>query len=141
MSTSEVPTSKEGIMPSDWDASIKLLYPTDEGTFFTIDDVANGAAFDVIANVEIGKNLNENVDNFDLSVGVVNLTQSASIKTEVQSGTLSPSELPFLAELRVPISGWSASVGDVLQAVASFKVTAGVNVDFSSAQSVTFVVS
>lgn len=116
-------------MPSDWDASIKLLYPTDQGTFFTIDDVANGATFDVIANVEIGKNL-----NFDLSVGVVNLTQSASIKTEVQSGPLTPSEQPFLAELRVPISGWSASVGDVLQAVASFKVTAGVNVDFSSAQ-------
>jgi len=38
---------------------------------------------------------------------------------------------------------WSANaeVGDVLQAVASYKVTAGVNTDFSSAQSNTFVVS
>ena len=51
---------------------------------------------------------------------------------------------PLLRELRVDIpAGWEndAEVGDVLQAVASYKITAGAQVDFSTAQSVTFVVS
>jgi hypothetical protein len=130
-------------MPSDWDANIKLLYATDVGTFFTIDDVSNGATFDVIANVEIGENLNEHVDRFDLRVGIVNLTSSASVAIVDQGQTLTPVQnQPFLAEVRVNIpSGWTAAVGDVLQAVASFKVTAGINLDFSTAESNTFVVS
>lgn len=131
-------------MPSDLDASIKLLYATDVGTFFTIDDVPRGESFDLVLNVEIGKDLNQQVDRFDLRVGVVNLTQSRSVRTVDQGDTLTPSEDPFLAELRVNIPvNWSAEpeVGDVLQAIASFKVTAGVNVDFSTAFSNTFVVS
>jgi hypothetical protein len=130
-------------MSSDWDASIKLLYATDVGTFFTIDDVQNGAAFDVIANVEIGENLNEAVDSFDLRVGIVNLTQSSSVAIVDQTGALTPANnQAFFAEERVNIAaGWTATVGDVLQAVASYKVTAGVNIDFSTAQSNTFVVS
>ena len=47
-------------MPGPWDASIKLLYPVDQGTFSTLDDIDNNTPFDVIANVEIGENLNEN---------------------------------------------------------------------------------
>jgi hypothetical protein len=129
-------------MSSDWDASIKLLYATDVGTFFTVDDVSNGATFDVIANVEIGENLNENVDSFVLRVGIVNLTQSSSVSIVDQPGTLTPANNPFFAEERVNIpAGWAAAVGDVLQAVASYKVTAGANTDFSTAQSNTFVVS
>lgn len=54
---------------------------------------------------------------YDLRVGVVNLTQSQSVAIV------------------------KASVGDVLQAVASYKVTAGANYDYSTATSVTFVVS
>jgi hypothetical protein len=128
-------------MPSDWDASIKLLYAVDVGSFFTIDDVANGADFEIVSNLEIGKNLNENVDSFDLRVGIVNLTQSSSVKIVDDSGALTPSEDPFFEERKVLISGWSAQVGDILQAVASYKVTAGVNTDFSTAVSQTFVVS
>jgi hypothetical protein len=132
-------------MPSPWDASIKLLYATDLNTFFTIDDVGRGQSFDVIANVEIGENLNEVVDRFDLRVGIVNLTQSRAVAAVNQGGALTPANnTPFNAEIRVNIPGnWSANaeVGDVLQAVASYKVTAGVNTDFSSAQSNTFVVS
>jgi hypothetical protein len=129
-------------MSSDWDASIKLLYATDVGTFFTIDDVSNGTTFDVIANVEIGEDLNQNVDSFVLRVAIVNLTQSSSVFTVDQPGTLSPASNPFFAEERVNIpAGWTAAVGDVLQAVASYKVTAGANTDFSTAQSNTFVVS
>jgi hypothetical protein len=132
-------------MPSPWDANIKLLYATDLNTFFTIDDVARGDSFDVIANVEIGENLNENVDSFDLRVGIVNLTQSSSVDIQTRSGALTPqNNTPFFDEIRLNIPGnWSAraEVGDVLQAVASYKVTAGANVDFSTALSNTFVVS
>jgi hypothetical protein len=129
-------------MPSDLDANIKLLYPVDVGTFFTIDDVPNGASFDVIANVEIGQDLNQSVDNFNLRIGVVNLTQPQSVASLNDAGALTPAAAPFLAERRVNVpAGWNAQVGDVLQVVASYKVTAGVNVDFSTATSTTFVVS
>jgi len=129
-------------MPSDLDASIKLLYPVDLNQFFTVDDVASGDSFDVIANVEIGQDLNQSVDNFDLRVGIVNLTQSNSVAVVNDAGALAPAATPFLDERRVNIpAGWSANAGDVLQAVASYKVTAGVNTDFSTAVSQTFVVS
>jgi hypothetical protein len=132
-------------MPSPWDASIKLLYATDLNTFFTIDDVGRGDSFDVIANVEIGENLNENVDRFDIRVGIVNLTQSRAVAAVNQGDTLTPADdTAFFQEIRVNIPGnWSANaeVGDVLQAVASYKVTAGANIDFSTALSNTFVVS
>ena len=119
-------------MPSPWDASIKLLYGVDQGTFFTLDDLALDDPFDVIANVERGSNLNQVVDSHVLRVGIRNLTTSETVAIE---------------ELRLQIpSGWAAqgsgsNVGDVLQAVASYKVVAGVNTDFSTAESNTFVVS
>ena len=131
-------------MSNDWDANIKLLYPTDSGTFFTIDDVAQGATFDVVANVEIGENLNEFIDRFDLRIGIVNLTRAASVVTVADGDVLQPDKGPRLEERRVTVpSGWQnqADPGDVLQAVASYKVTAGVNIDYSTAESVTFVVS
>jgi hypothetical protein len=129
------------MMPSDFDASIKLLDAVDVGTLFSVDDVANGAAFDVIANVEIGQDLNQSVDSFDLRVAVRNLTQSVTVAAVNDSGALTPTAAPFFEQRRVNIAGWNAAVGDVLQAVASYKVTAGANFDFSTAQSQTFVVS
>jgi hypothetical protein len=133
-------------MPSDFDANIKLLYAVDAGGgFFTIDDVANGAEFVMVANVEIGADLNQNVDSFDLRVGIRNLTQSVTVATVNDSGTLTPDPTPaaFFDERRVTIpAGWGpAEVGDVLQAVAAYIVTAGANKDFSTAESQTFVVS
>ena len=132
-------------MPGNQDANIKLLYPVDKGSFFTIDDIGQGKEFDVIANVEIGEDLNEVVNRHEVRVGIVNLTQSKAVATQTFSENLVPqNNTPRLAELRVAIPGtWAAFAerGDVLQAVASYKVTAGVNIDFSTAQSVTFVVS
>jgi hypothetical protein len=131
-------------MPSSWDASIKLLYAADTGTFFTIDDVANGDPFDLIANVEIGENLNQNVDKFDLRVSIMNLTQQKTVAIVDNSGALAPAKTPLLEQRRVNIAGgWNANAtaGDVLQAVASYKVTAGINVALSTALSDKFVVS
>jgi len=129
-------------MPSPWDASIKLLYAVDANTFFTIDDVTNGDPFDVIANVEIGENLNENVDRFDLRVAVRNLTQSTTVEIVNVGDILKPQNNETRnEERRVSFAPVNATQGDILQAIASYKVTAGVNFDFSTAQSNTFVVS
>ncbi|MGH3838418.1 MAG: hypothetical protein ACRDSF_22395 [Pseudonocardiaceae bacterium] len=133
-------------MPSDHDANVKLLYATDLNTFLTIDDVPLGDSFDVILNVEIGKDLFQIVDRFDARVGIRNLTQSINVATADLGGLLTPGDgtFAFFQELRVNIpGGWNANaaVGDVLQAVASYKVTAGSNFDFSWAESHTFVVS
>jgi hypothetical protein len=129
-------------MPSPWDANIKLLYTVDAGTFFTIDDVGNNDPFDVIANVEIGENLNENVDDFVLRVAIRNLTQSTTVQIVDQPGKLTPANnTPFNSEERVSFNAPNQTVGDVLRAVASYRVNAGSNSDFSTAESNTFVVS
>jgi len=129
-------------MPGPWDASIKLLYPVDAGGFTTVDDIDNATAFDAIANVEIGENLNEHVDDFELRVAVVNLTTSNTIQIETLKGALNPADdTTFLAEERVSLNAPNQTPGDVLKLVASYRVNAGSNSDFSNAESVTFTVS
>ena len=129
-------------MPGPWDASIKLLYPVDQGQFTTLDDIDNATPFDAIANVEIGENLNENVDDFELRVAVVNLTTSNTIQIETLKRALNPADdTTFTAEERVSFNAPNQTVGDVLQAIASYRVNAGSNSDFSNAESVTFTVS
>ena len=128
-------------MPGPWDASIKLLYPVDQGQFTTIDDIDNNTPFDAIANVEIGENLNENVDDFELRVAVLNLTTSTTIQIETLKGALVPADdTTFQAEERVSLNAPNQTPGDVLKLVASYRVNAGSNSDTSSAESVTFTV-
>ena len=129
-------------MPGPWDASIKLLYPVDQGSFFTVDDIDNNTPYDMIANVEIGENLNEHVDDFELRVAVRNLTQSTTVQIQTLKGGLTPADdTTFQAEERVNFNAPNQTPGDVLQAVASYRVNAGSNSDFSSAESVTFTVT
>jgi hypothetical protein len=128
-----------------WDANIKLLYAVDAGTFFTEDTVDNTTPFDVIANVEIGQRLNENVDRQDLFLAVQNLSQSVTKATTTAGGTLAPQvNTDRNEELRVnlaaPGGGWGND-GDVLEVIASYKVTAGVNTDYSTARSQLFIVT
>ena len=128
-------------MPGPWDASIKLLYPVDQGTFSTLDDIDNNTPFAVIANVEIGENLNENVDDFVLRVAILNLTQSSTVQVVNQPGNLVPADdTTFTAEERVSLNAPNQTPGDVLKLVASYRVNAGSNSDTSSAESVTFTV-
>src|SRR6185312_3288484 len=121
-------------MSNDFDANVKLLYPVDDGfSFFTVDDVTQGDPFDVIANIEVGADLNAIIDAHEVRVGIVNLTQSRPVgATQLFSEVLQPRKEPLLRELRIDIpGGWNADaeVGDVLQAVASYKVTAGAHTD------------
>ena len=131
-------------MPGNQDANIKLLYVVDENSFFTADTVANGAAFDVIANVEIGKDLMEVVSKENLFVSVVNLSQSTVLQQQALENVLTPvaNPDPLNQELRIKVGGgWTANEGDVLEAIATYKVTAGVYTDYSAARSGTVVVS
>ena len=128
-------------MPGPWDASIKLLYPVDQGQFTTVDDIDNNTPFDAIANVEIGENLNEHVDDFVLRVAVLNITQSTTIQVKELRRDLTPADdTTFTNEERVSFNAPNQTVGDVLQAIASYRVNAGSNSDTSSAESVTFTV-
>jgi hypothetical protein len=129
-------------MANPGDATIKLLYPADDGTFFTLDVLPLNTDYDVIANVEIGEDLNQFVDRFELRVAVINLTTATQVALAEVKDTLTPANnTQFQAEVRVdfgPIQ--NSSPGDVMQAVASYKVIAGATYDVSTAQSVTFVI-
>ncbi|WP_239374703.1 MULTISPECIES: hypothetical protein [unclassified Frankia] len=132
-------------MAGVWDANIKAVYPTNPNLSVTVDTVTIGAAFDVVADVEIGSRLNEVVDSYTLSVSVVNLSQAnvlVSNKPLVAVPIAPQVNTPRTDLLRVHFpAGWvAADEGDVLEIVASYKVTAGVNTNVSSLQSSTFVV-
>jgi hypothetical protein len=129
-------------MANPGDAVIKLLYPADDGTRFTLDVLPQGTDFDVIANVEIGEDLNQYVDRFVLRVAIINLTTATQVDVQELKDNLTPQNNTQLnQELKVdfgPIQ--NSSAGDVLQAVASYRVIAGATYDISTAQSVTFIV-
>jgi hypothetical protein len=133
-------------MPGTWDANIKLLSAVDDGQDFAVDTIDKNTSFDVLANLEIGSRLNEVVTRHDLFVQVQNLSQS-NILTQQNFGTaLAPQvnqtrNLEQRLDFNVPAGGWPANEGDILEVVASYKVTAGVNTDYSAARSQLFIIS
>jgi hypothetical protein len=129
-------------MPNQSDANIKLVYAVDNNSFFAIDVVNEGTPFDVIANIEIGGDIMQSVDGFDLRVFIRNLSQSTILVSDTVSQNLADQADPFNQEVRVNFAGgWSANDGDVLEPVASFKVRAGINSDYSTLKGNTFMVS
>ena len=129
-------------MANAWDATLKLLYPADEGTFFTVDVLEPGDTYVVVGNVEIGEDLNEFATEHVLKVSIVNLTTATQVDSaEVKEQLIPQNNTQRRQELRASLGPiQNSNPGDVLQAVASYKVTAGVNTDISTAQSVTFAV-
>jgi hypothetical protein len=129
----------------NWDATLKLVYAVDDNQFFAVDTVEAGKAFDVIANLEIGKELMGFVSGYDLFVAVRNLTQSTSPPqlSKNQSVALTPSPNALNQEERINFaSGWTgAKEGDVLEVIASLKVKAGIHTDYSLATSEPFMIS
>jgi hypothetical protein len=124
------------------DASIKLLYAAEQGTDFAVSVLDPGTPFDVLADVEIGEDLNEDVDAHSIRVSIVNLSSATRIAlNEVQSPLKPQNNTPRRERLRVPFGALAnADPGDVIQAVGTYKVTAGVNTDVSTAFSETFTV-
>ena len=129
-------------MANAWDASIQNLYPTRAGGNVAVADVPNGDPYEIHCHVSIGENLNEHVDKFLVRVSVINLTTSTTVQTVDLPGNLTPADdTDFFSEERLSFAAPAQTPGDVLQAVASYTVTAGINTDVDSAESATFVVS
>lgn len=130
-------------MPSNqFDANIKLIYITDPSTFFASDTIAVGQPFDVIGNVEVGKELMENVTQHKLFVRIVNRSQARLLLTGDVDQSLKAQDAPFNAELRVSFpGGWSADEGDVIEAIATYRVNTQLYDDYSTLTSLPIVVS
>jgi hypothetical protein len=128
-------------MSGTWDATILSVHVADTGEPFAVDAVPNGEKFDVVANVRIGRNLMQFVDRCELFVSVRNLSRSTTMVTQHQQHTLAPQKLALNEAFRVQFaSGWTAGEGDVLEVLATFKVTSGINYDYSMTRSAPFIV-
>lgn len=129
-------------MSGAWDASIRLVYAVNAGSSSAIDTIANGAAFDVLANIRIGEDLMKVVDGYELFISVRNLSQSDTLLRQHESSQLTPRRTALAQTLDVNFgAGWEANEGDVLDVVATFKVMAGVNANYSLASGDRFVVT
>ena len=128
-------------MSGTWDATILSAYAADTDGPFAVDAVGNGEKFDVVANVRIGRNLMQFVDRCELFVSVRNLSRSTTLVTQRQQHELAPQKLALNEAFRVQFaSGWTAGEGDVLEVLVTFKVTSGINYDYSMVSSDPFIV-
>ena len=128
-------------MSGTWDATIVSAYAAESAEPFAIDAIANGEKFDVVANIRIGRNLMQFVDRCELFVSVRNLSRSTTLATQHQEYALTPQKASFNEAFRVQFaSGWEAGEGDVLEVLTTFKVTSGINYDYSMARSAPFIV-
>jgi len=79
--------------------------------------------------------------NSDLFVAVRNLSRSVALVDVHVHDELTPVRHTLHKMLRAKIdAGWTAGDGDVLEILATLKVTAGVHTDYSLARSDPFVV-
>lgn len=124
-------------MSGNWDASIRQVQAVESSVVFApIDVVAIGAAFDVVALTRIGGNLMSVVNSCDLFVAVRNVSRSTTLANVHVHHDLCPVRRTLHKTLRAQIGGgWAADDGDVLEILATFKVTAGVHTDYSLARS------
>lgn len=130
-------------MANSWDAQIKLLYAASDGTSNSLATIKLDAPFDVVADIEVGENINGFGIADELNVSVRNLSQLKVAAPGNASRTLTPVQQPRNERLKVDIpSGWggNAQVGDLLEVVATYRFDAGAYTDYSSAESKRFIV-
>jgi hypothetical protein len=125
-----------------WDASIRQVQAVEGGVVFApLDVVGAGETFDVVAAAYIGESLMAVVNCCDLFVAVRNLSRSVAVANAHIHHDLPPARRALHKTLRAKIcSGWTACDGDVLEVLATCKVTAGVHTNYSLARSDPFVV-
>jgi hypothetical protein len=129
-------------MSGTWDANIISTYAVRDGETLAADTVGNGDAFDVVANIRIGKNLMQFFDRCDLFVSVRNLSRSNTLLHQHHTYELTPQEAPLQQRFQVKVaSGWEAGEGDALEVITTFKVTSGINHDYTLARSDPFIVT
>ncbi|CAM5419338.1 MULTISPECIES: hypothetical protein [Streptomyces] len=122
-------------MAGTWDASVNVLYITEGGGAFTAQKLKIASAFDVVAEVEIGAQLNGFATADRLVVTVTNLTTGV-VTTQVNNrANLIPAGTVRREQIRVPFPALVANEGDLLRATCSYRATAGINADYSWGQS------
>ncbi|MCK9878056.1 hypothetical protein MXD59_20160 [Frankia sp. Ag45/Mut15] len=135
-------------MPGYWDATIKSVYAVEQGTENTLGVVKPGGAYDILADVEVGGGLiSFGGAKYVLTVTVRNQSTYQIVYTDSATGTFPAQggqQLPPTAsqEIRVavPDTG-TANEGDVLDVIATFRLTSGVFTNATSDTSPRFVVS
>ncbi|MFD5858597.1 hypothetical protein [Streptomyces chartreusis] len=121
-------------MAGTWDASVNVLYITEDGGGFKAQKLRIATAFDVVAEIEIGAQLNGFATSHRLVVTVTNLTTGV-VTTRVSDQTLTPAGTIRREPIRVDFPPLVANEGDLLRATCSYRVTAGINTDYSWGQS------
>lgn len=128
-------------MTGSWDAEITLLYPVEAGRTTPVRVLPTGSPFDVVAIVRVGQSLMQVVNRYELLVFVRNLSRSTTLLTRHESQPLEPQRAALADRLTVGFTaGWTAQKGDVLDVLTTFAVTAGINTDYSVAESPRFIV-
>ena len=116
-----------------WDAEIGLLHLAENGGTGPVRLVPRATAFTVLALVAVGQNLMEFVDDVELFVFVRNRSRSCTLLQAREVRSPDPQRAALSETFQVPFDGgWVAHEGDVLDACATFKVTAGVHTTYTT---------
>ncbi|WP_060886583.1 hypothetical protein [Streptomyces caniscabiei] len=127
-------------MPGEYDARIKDLSVVEKGTSFTVDTLATAGDFDVLADIEVGASLNAVITRMQIWVSVGDLSQLTRVDLQTYDQPATPLNGPRSEQIRIPFNALTGvGEGDLLQAVATLKVTAGVLTDVSNAKSEPFI--
>ncbi|UJV38528.1 hypothetical protein [Streptomyces sp. AMCC400023] len=127
-------------MPGEYDARIKDLSVVEKGTSFTVDTLATAGDFDVLADIEVGASLNAVITRMQIWVSVGDLSQLTRVDLQTYDQPATPVNGPRSEQIRIPFNALTGvGEGDLLQAVATLKVTAGVLTDVSNAKSEPFI--
>lgn len=128
-------------MPGEYDARIKDLSVVSKGTSFTVGTLGAGQDFDVVADIEVGPSLNAVITRIQVWASVGNQTQLTRIQAQTYDNT-SPgaASAPRNQRIVIPFNALTGvNEGDLVQAVATLKITTGALTDFSDAASEPFV--
>jgi len=128
-------------MANNYDAGIKNVRAVDSATVFTLDTIPNGKDFDVLADVEAGASINAVAVRDQLFVTVRNLSQFKVAFYVAPARTLTPDGNQRTETLRVPVTGWTARPGDLLDVSVTYRFDAGIFEDHSDAGSDGFIVT
>ncbi|MGW1716021.1 hypothetical protein [Streptomyces sp. NPDC002156] len=127
-------------MPGEYDARIKDLSVVEKGTSFTVDTLATAGDFDVVADIEVGASLNAVISRIQIWASVGNQSQLTRVGLQTYDQPAQPVNGPRSEQIRIPFNALTGvGEGDLLQAVATLKVTAGVLTDVSNAKSEPFL--
>ena len=128
-------------MTGPWDAGIGLLYAAEARKAAPIRLLARGTPFVVVAVVEVGENVMEVVDDYELFLFVRNRSRSSTLLNVREARFPDPQTGPLVDTVHIRFDGdWVAQEGDVLDVCATLKVTAGVNTRYAQAEGSAFIV-